>query len=174
MKINKILYVLLSVALFAGCVKSDDNLNEERVSVGEALPVFTVKGPDGATYSPSNSVGKVTLICFFNTTCPDCHRELPKIQYVWEQLESEGQFALACIGRDRTLAEIAEYWTTGRFTMPYYEDPARSVYELFATLKIPRLYLADKDGIVREIWIEEVSLTQEQLLAKIKSYTGTP
>ena len=96
---------LLALILFpTGCIKSDDEPNREYVLPGDPLPAFTEVGEDGASYHSADAPGKLTLICFFNTTCPDCHRELPKLQYVWEELSPEEGFGTVCIGRARTLA----------------------------------------------------------------------
>jgi Uncharacterized protein SCO1/SenC/PrrC, involved in biogenesis of respiratory and photosynthetic systems len=173
---NRLKYIgcILIALLVVSCVRSDDEPAEEYIQVGDDLPEFTVNGPSGTQYDSAGATGRITLICFFNTTCPDCHRELPKLQYVWERLEDNGLFSMVCIGRDRTLSEIAAYWNAESFTMPYYEDPLRAAYTLFATRTIPRIYLVDEDGIVRKMWVEEIGLSREQLLDAVKSYTGTP
>lgn len=173
MKINKLLYILLAVSLFTNCVKDDDDETVEYVKVGDTVPVFTVSGED-SIYSSTNTSGKITLICFFTTWCPNCHNELPKIEYVWEELQGESDFGLVTIGREETLATIAGFWTESGFTMPYYEDPNRSVYAQFASATIPRFYIIGRDKTIREIIVGDTTLTQAQWLTKIKSYLETP
>ena len=46
----------------------------------------------------------------------------------------------------------------------------QKAYSLFATVTIPRIYLSDKEGIIRAMWVEEIGLDREQLLEEIKSY----
>ncbi|MDL2230502.1 TlpA family protein disulfide reductase [Alistipes sp. OttesenSCG-928-L06] len=174
MRAFKYIAFLAAGLLAVSCISSDDEPNEEYVAVGDKLPVFQAKGPNEAVYNSADASGKVTLICLFNTTCPDCHRELPKVQYVWDQLAAHESFEVVCVGRERTLAEIATFWSGQGFTMPYYEDPQRAVYKLFATSVIPRLYLADRAGVVREMWVEETNLTPDQLLSVVKGYVETP
>lgn len=174
MRISKILFLALVAVCMSACVRNDDDTpSEEYVHKGDLLPVFVADGPSGTSYHSADARGKITIICLFNTTCPDCHRELPKLQYVWQELDGES-FELACIGRERTLAEIAEFWEEQGFTMPYYEDPLKTVYGLFATRTIPRIYLTDKAGIVREMWVENTDMTREQLLAIVRGYLETP
>lgn len=109
MKILRILILLAIPLLAASCLKDKDETFEEYVLPGDVLPDFTVQGQDHAVYRSSQAQGKVTLICFFITTCPDCHRELPKVQQVWEALGGEPEFDLLAIGRGHTLEEIAEF-----------------------------------------------------------------
>lgn len=174
MKAVHVLCFSAILLLFAGCTKSNDLPNEEWVRVGDPLPVFSADGPDGTVYRSADAAGRVTVICLFNTTCPDCHREMPKLEYVWEQLGGREDFEIACVGRQRTLSEITTFWDERNFTMPYYEDPQKTVYNLFATMTIPRIYLADRQGVVREMWVKNTHLTQEQLLSVVKGYLETP
>lgn len=41
--------------------------------------------------------------------------------------------------------------------MPYSAQTDRSVYALFATAGIPRVYVSDNNGIVRAIYVEKVN-----------------
>ena len=174
MKISRFRYLLLVVVLFAGCIKSDDGPVEEYVGVGDMLPVFTVGDPPGE-YRSFDAMGKVTLITFFDPYCSDCKRELPVLQGVWENLGGEDVFEMVNIVRGMTLeglsvAENSEAW----LSMPCYPDPERRIYNLFATVTVPRIYLVDRTGVVREMWVEKIDLSPTDFLARIRSYVEMP
>ena len=174
MKINRILYILLAAILFTNCVKDDDDEAVEYVKIGDAIPVFSVSG-NYKDYDSTEAKGKVTLITLFNPECKDCKRELTSLQYLWENLKSDADFEMVNVARGITLdalskAENGSAW----LSMPCYPDPDKFIYNLFATRTIPRIYLADKNGIVRQMWVENTHMTQVQLLETIKSYIEMP
>ena len=173
MKLAKVCCVLFGMLLFSGCIKSDDDNVEEYVKVGDPVPVFSVSG-ETRVYSSTEAGGKITLICFFTTWCPNCHDELPKIQYVWDALSEDSGFELAAIGREEDLATIRKFWGENSLTMPYYEDPGRDAYKKFASATIPRCYIIGRNETVLEVVIGETAWTKEQWLAKVRSYVETP
>ena len=65
---------------------------EEIVTVGDALPQFSVQLSDGGVFDTATLGGRPSLIIFFNTTCPDCQRTLPEVQEVYETYKSELTF----------------------------------------------------------------------------------
>ncbi len=155
-----LLLVFLAPA-FISCMKEKED-REEYVEVGDPLPSFSAVGEDGVYYS-SSAEGKITLICFFITTCPDCHRELPKVQKVWEAFGEDPDFEAVAIGRGHTLGEISDFWEEFDFTMPYYCDPQREVYERFATVTVPRIYISDRNRIVRYKWVNYLGMDADDL-----------
>lgn len=183
-RLMRIITLLLAVVL-AGCVKEGGSDAKEKIRIGDEVPVFTVDnwltGDDFRQYSSTELVGvgstkMPTLIVFFNSTCPDCQREMPKIQQVYDALPDYPDFRLVTIGRDETPASVEGYWNSvdgskgkgTQFTMPWYVDPDREVYNMFADTYIPRLYLVDTNGKV--VWkaVEKLDITTGELIAMIE------
>lgn len=161
--------MIMSLICLTSCFTDDDDLSEavEGVEVGDALPDFTVTLSDGAQVSPSTLSGKVSVIVFFNTTCKDCQRELPLVQRVYEDEGDEVNFV--CISREQSAVDVAAYWGAQSLTLPYSAQTDRSVYNLFASATIPRVYVTDADGIVRSVFVEamgEESLRQAIVAAQ--------
>ena len=52
--------------------------------------------------------------------------------------------------------------------MPFYLDPDRQVFSLFANNTIPRIYLINRENVVTWMAIEDMSLTALQLKEKIE------
>lgn len=130
---------VFAALLFVSCVSDDtpdDPADGSLVKVGDAVPAFTVTLDDGTTFtSPDDLLGHTTVLVFFNTTCPDCQRELPLLQARHDAGER-----IVCISRAESAANIAAYWTAHALTLPYAAVPDRSIYNLFAQSGIPRTY----------------------------------
>jgi peroxiredoxin len=61
-----------------------------RPRVGEPAPDFTVDLLDGSTLSRSDLRGQVAVINFWSPQCQPCEDEMPDLQTVWEEYQSEG------------------------------------------------------------------------------------
>lgn len=172
--ISATLLVLLSL-LFSSCVKDKDQDGEieNYIEIGDKLPDFTVKNDVEEELNTEQLKGHVTLLVFFMTTCPDCERELPKIEGIWEQLHENTDFKLVTISRAETASAVNKYWEKNAFKMPFYLDPTREVFSLFANSTIPRIYLVNRENIVTWMAIEETELTTEQLIEKIEELIKT-
>lgn len=139
--------VLFGLAMMA-CVVEDDV--EERVKVGDALPVFRVRLNDGCFYDSSIRDGRGSVIVFFETSCTDCQRELPllNMQYLMGRF---GDSHVVCISRGEPAERIEAYWREQNLSMPYSAQPDRMIYELFATIGVPRVYIVDANGKITTI-----------------------
>ena len=84
---------------------------------GDRLPWFSVTMDDGSVLSTGDLAGKVSVIVFFHTGCPDCQAELPVIQRIHDEFSPEA--AVLCISREEDAADIAEYWAENGLTLPY-------------------------------------------------------
>src|SRR5919108_5480992 len=63
--------------------------------VGEPLPEFAVQTFDGKNLSRATLAGKPLMLVFWNTWCPDCMRELPRINRLAEKFGPRGLVVLA-------------------------------------------------------------------------------
>lgn len=163
--------LLLSLlGLLCSCITDDDApTGEERIRPGDPLPAFTVTMYDGTTLSTEDLRGSVSLVVFFHTGCPDCQKELPVLQQLYEAyggLSSEVRFV--CISREEGEADIAAYWAANSLTLPYSPQEDKGVYHLFADSAIPRVYVADRNLTVRAVYTDSPVATYEQLDAWVK------
>ena len=86
---------------------------------------------------------------FFNTGCPDCRNTLPSVQKMYAEYGGFVKFAL--ISREQGDEEIKPYWESQEYTMPYSAQKDKSVYNLFASSRVPRVYIC-KDGVIRYMY----------------------
>ena len=93
-------------------------------------------------------------------------RELPVLQQLYEQYGQRVDFV--CIGREETDTAVAAFWQKNHLTMPWTAQKDRKVYNLFAQTYIPRVYLADKIGLIQAMFVEKVDREElDKVLMKV-------
>lgn len=178
----------LILCLAPACIK-DKVLQGADLTVGERLPEFSVTLDDGRTVSTEDLLGNVSCIVFFHTECPDCQKTLPLVQELYDRYGVTGQISgnatngktdndmssemaqnpvrFLCISREEGAEPIAGYWAANGYTLPYSPQEGREIYNLFATFAVPRIYISDRDGIIRSIFTDNPVPTLEELEAAI-------
>ena len=147
---------MLFVCTTQGCI-SDEDPKGPSLSVGDSLPDISIVMNNGDIVSTASLMGKVSVIVFFNTNCSDCRKELPVIQSLWEEFK-DSDIVILPIARDESAEEIESYWQYNGFTMPYSPQNDRKVYNLFAQSVIPRVYIANTQGVLTSIFDDDKDL----------------
>lgn len=135
----------------------DDTVMSENdvVKVGQQVPSFVVSINDGTTFNSSQMGRKPVCIVFFNTSCSDCRKELPIVQQIYEEFSESIQFV--CISRAEDRKSIQAFWTQNKLTLPYSAQTDMKIYNLFALSSIPRLYIIDSLGTIKNAYTTKVS-----------------
>lgn len=160
-----IIAALLCAVLSVSCIK-DDEPQEFELSVGDRIPEFSVEMADGTTVSSGSLQRGVALVMFFHTSCPDCRNTLPSVQMIYQQYNSNIKILL--ISREQNADEIALYWDEMGYSMPYSPQSTRRVYNLFATSRVPRVYIS-KDGVIKSIYTDNPIPSFEDLKRDIET-----
>ena len=152
-----VLILAVLVLAVSACIR--DKIPEgAELGPGDRLPEFSVILDDGSVVSTGDLSGKVSVIVFFHTGCPDCQAELPVIQRIHDDL---------CISREEDAADIAEYWAENGLTLPYSAQKDRTVYSLFARMGVPRVYVSSGDLVIHSVYDDSPVATYEDLAADI-------
>lgn len=159
---------MLFVCTTQGCVTEDEPQGPS-ISIGEYLPEFTIEMNTGDIVSTSSLKGKVPVIVFFNTDCSDCRKELPVIQKLWEKYRDDKDVEIVPISREESKKEIEKYWIENGFTMPFSPQDNREVYNLFAPSIIPRIYIADTNGIITAAFDDSDMPSLDYLISSIQT-----
>ncbi|MDE6231378.1 MAG: TlpA family protein disulfide reductase [Muribaculaceae bacterium] len=165
-----LLPILLSSLLLltiSSCVSEEPQ--PDPLEVGDSCPRFSILTDAGLTLSMPDSDGRYSVIIFFNTECPDCRKELPVIQNVYDEINRQDIPAtLIAISRNQSEEEVASYWRHNNLSIPFSAQTDTKIYNLFAASIIPRIYIANPDGIITHIWTDTPLPTSAQILAALR------
>lgn len=142
-----LLTTIITAFLLVACITEDVPRNEG-VSVGDPLPQFKVTLDNGISISSETLLGKVTMIIFFSTSCSDCQRELPELEKVYKYFEEKDNVEIFAISREENSEDVDMFWTTYGLTIPYSSQTDRTIYNLFATVGVPRIYITNRNNII--------------------------
>ena len=141
---NILLWLFASLPL-TSCVTEKDE-PEWSLQPGDRCPQFTVTLSDGTTITTSDLAGHTTLLIFFDTTCPDCQALLPQVQQLYaDPPATDHPLLFLAISRAQAAPDVLDYWHAHSLTIPVAPQPDRTVYNLFATTIIPRIYIIAPD-----------------------------
>ena len=129
---------LMILCAMTSCIHEDPVSDE--IKIGDAIPDFTVEMTDGSIVTGASLREGVSLIMFFYSQCPDCQKTLPSVQRIYDEFIGKG-VKFAIISREETSETIEPYWQECGYTMPYSPHPNRGIYHLFATIRVPRVYI---------------------------------
>ena len=163
--LKNIFAVMLLVLCTVSCIKDDEPAQRD-LAVGDTIPDFTVLMNDGTSVTGASLRKGISIVMFFNTGCPDCRNTLPSVQQIYDEYSKEVLFAL--ISREQGDDEIKQYWESQSYTMPYSAQTDRNVYHLFATTRVPRVYIC-KDGIIKYMYDDDPIPAYSDLKSNLQS-----
>lgn len=167
---RKIMAALAISLSLASCVDGEEDKPESyALSAGDTVPAFSVAMSGGETVSSESLKGKVAVITFFNTSCPDCQKELPRLQEVYGKYIDNEEVKFVCVSRAEAEESVANYWKAHSLTLPYSAQEGREVFLLFASSTIPRIYITDKSGVIKAAHDDSPLATEAQLEEEIEA-----
>ena len=169
--LHRLTLTLVAITLGA-CIESPDPSYEQttRVRVGDRAPAFVVETLDDQTISLDDLRGRVVLLTFFSSACPDCHAQFEYIKSRITALDIS-KFRFLPIARNEKRATVEQFRLENGYTFDMGFDPEGEIYALYATRYVPRNYLIDSGGRVISISAEPTELQLNELLEKIFQLT---
>ena len=111
---------------------------------------FKLQNMDEEYIELSDFRGKVVLLNFWATWCPPCIREMPSMEYLQNQVDSDS-FKVIAINQMEDPDDVFAF--TGQLEVdPSFEilfDQTSEVSRMYAVRGLPTTYLIDKKGNVR-------------------------
>lgn len=163
---KRLLAIFSFVCILSGCILEKNEGTD--INTGDVLPDFEVVMNDGSVVTDDHLKGSVSAVMFFHTSCPDCQQTLPRMQTIYDEYTPKG-VKIALISRDEGEYDIMSYWSENGLNMPFSAQNDREVYELFATSRIPRIYISDENGIVRYIYTDDPTPSYNELKSSFES-----
>ena len=148
------------LSVLSGCIK--ERQTGADLKVGDSLPDFEVMMNDGTVVTDGLLRESVSIVMFFHTSCPDCQQALPVVQKIYDEYIEKG-VSFAIISREEYEEDIMDYWKKAGLEMPYSAQQSRLIYELFAQTRIPRIYINDENGVIRNIFTDDPVPTYDDL-----------
>lgn len=167
--LHKYFLIIIAAITFSNCV-TDEIEPDNSLLPGDRCPDFSVELLDGRTITSAMLRGQKSLIVFFNTECADCRRELAVVQQAYDRFpnhEPDQTPQIVCIARTQTEASVRKYWMENDLTLPVAPQSDNSVYRLFATIGIPRIYAIDPEGTITATWSDDPLPSLSELLERL-------
>ncbi|RCX23742.1 peroxiredoxin [Fontibacillus phaseoli] len=152
--IAAILWVVLP-----GKHSNEDQSGSQRLSTGRAAPEFQAVNTDGEKVSLSEYRGKVVVLNFWASWCEPCVREMPLINTVFQDSNSEAVTLFVNAGESK--GTINEFLSEHQFDFPVIIDATGRISGLYAVTGLPVTYLLDKNGNIAHSFIGEISSEQQ-------------
>jgi peroxiredoxin len=111
------------------------------------IPTVQCTTIEGQKITFGAAASKPALLVFFTTWCSSCIEAAPAISRQFEHLKD--QINLIGIGREHNAAELMTFKEEEQLAYHLVEDPERALFNEFAKMHVPRIYLVDTKGNVR-------------------------
>lgn len=137
---------------------------EGPITIGSAIPDFTVTTFDNEQYTLSELRGKVIVLNFWASWCKPCEQEAADLEAAWRFYQDRGDVVFLGVDYVDTEPEALAYLTKFDITYPNGPDLRTSVSQLFRITGVPETYIIDKDGN-----LAAAKISPFQSLAEIKA-----
>lgn len=116
---------------------------------------FRLQDQYGNTHTLEDYKGKTIFLNFWATWCPPCRAEMPDIQKLYEEYDTEGDEALIILGvagpgmgNEGTKEEIAAFLEENGYTYPVVMDSVGQSFTDYGIYAYPTTFMIDKEGNV--------------------------
>ncbi|QSS99451.1 TlpA family protein disulfide reductase [Pontibacillus sp. ALD_SL1] len=110
-------------------------------------PHFELPAMDGSHYQLEQDLGKVIVLTFWASWCPDCSRDLPKKEHFYQSLNRDEvkMLTINVAGRERNVEEGVAF--ANKFlAQPTLIDRGREVYDLYQCTGVPTTVVINQQG----------------------------
>ena len=138
--------------------------------IGNKLPDTLLNDLTGQPGRISGRTGKVVFVEFWATWCPDCREVAPHVQKLHEQYGNKG-LDIVAISVDTKAKTVEKYMAEKKLTYPVLMGN-ENTRTMFRVLRIPTVYLIDKNGLVNAVYVEYGEKRAPEVDAKVKELLG--
>jgi len=118
-------------------------------TIEQKAPDFTLSTLDGKKVSLKDFKGKkVVVLDFWAIWCPPCRRAMPIVQEVSNELKDKDVVFLA-VNVDEDKAKVPDFVKNAGITLTVLLDTDGKVANSYNVTSIPRMFIIDKNGIIK-------------------------
>jgi peroxiredoxin len=119
-----------------------------------AAPQFTLEPISQSQVPVRSTPGKILVLDFFATWCSPCIAELPELERVRADLQTNSDIEFALVGTNKggdTPERVRAFAQRRRISLPVAFDPEQATMNAFGLDGFPNLVVIDRTGHVRLI-----------------------
>jgi cytochrome c-type biogenesis protein len=137
--------------------QASEGAGEETEAQENKIPAldFELEDQFGNLHKLSDYEGKTIFLNFWATWCPPCRAEMPDIQRLYEEYDTEGEDALIILGvagpdtgNEKSREEIARFLEENGYTYPVLMDMDWSLFGGYGIQAFPTTFMIDREGNV--------------------------
>jgi cytochrome c-type biogenesis protein CcmF len=132
-----------------------------RLLPGQPAPDFALNLLDGSTLTFSELRGRVAVVNFWATWCPPCEDELPDLEAVWAEYETQGVVFVGVAFQEEE-AEVRDMASRFGLTYPLGLDIGDRMSTAFGITGVPETFVVDSGGQVAYVHIGPVTAAELQ------------
>lgn len=102
---------------------------------------------DGKHVRLSDYAGRIVLLSFWATWCPNCREEMPELEKAFRQFAGKGVTVVTVDLQERT-SVVAAYRRKNHLSYPILMDRSGSVGRSFGIRAIPTTYIVNRKGLL--------------------------
>jgi len=114
--------------------------------VGQILPPFTAQTIDGSPREIAYPKGSTTVLLFFLSSCPTCHRMLPEWNRAWERRPKGLEVIAVMLDR-----EPPGWFTINPVAFPVVRSPGRAFLDAYKVHRVPVTVRVGAGGQVQDV-----------------------
>jgi hypothetical protein len=136
----------VTVLMSTPALPADLPAGVEFVHKGDTVPAFKATGSDGKAWDLSFPKGKSTVLLFFLSSCPTCHRMLPQ----WNRAFERRPAGLNVVGglMDQ---EPPGFFQATPVAFPVVRNPGKASLEAYKVNRVPITMRVGPGGAVEDI-----------------------
>jgi len=156
--------ILTGVIVFSTIVGLAWILSDQTtIRPGTTISDFTLQDLDGKAVRWSDLGGSGTILNFWATWCPPCLREMPLLDLAYQTYQPQGLNVIG-ISVGESEETVRNYIDSTGITYPIWvngnqntEDQTREIFNLYAGVGLPTTIFADPQGVIRKLYVGELS-----------------
>lgn len=128
--------------------------------MNSTAPDFTLPALNGTESLKLGSLkGKVVLLTFFTTWCPDSKKDILEKQALFQSMNRDDvkMIFVHVTGRDSSV-DLSKWQEEMQLTLPVYMDLGTKTYDAYRCMGVPTTVLIDKDQSIKGLYNDKARM----------------